>query len=64
MKISADNVAQQEGIETRVAGTAGLKYGTIADLKGVEQLDKLDSGHSLLLVKSDSGLGLQSVALP
>ncbi|MDX1944199.1 MAG: hypothetical protein SFU86_02230 [Pirellulaceae bacterium] len=64
MKIKTDTLATQEGIEQKINDTAGLPYDTIANLQGVEQLDKLDAGHALLLVKSDSGLGLQVVALP
>jgi hypothetical protein len=64
MKINTDEVNTQQGIESRVADKAGLTYDTIDKLTGVEQLDKLDGSHALLLVKGTSGLNLQAVALP
>jgi hypothetical protein len=64
MKIATDGIEKQEGITERISGTAGLKYDTIADLEGVEQLDRLGDDHALLLVKSGDALALQAVALP
>lgn len=67
MKINTENIGQQEAIKAPVrgGGKAGLTYDTIAELKGVEHLDKLDDGHALLLVRtSDKGLNLESIALP
>src|SRR5205823_2739866 len=41
MKISTDNIEQQQGITEpiRGGGTAGLTYDTLGNLKGVEHLD-------------------------
>lgn len=66
MKINTDTIEKQEPLTQPVTGggTAGLTYDTLKDLQGVEQLDKLDDKHALLLVKSDKGLNLQAVALP
>jgi hypothetical protein len=67
MKVSVENIDKVEGIVDPIkgGGTAGLKYETIADLKGVDHLDRLDKDHALLLVRSESGaLNLQAVALP
>ncbi|HEY1067913.1 MAG TPA: hypothetical protein VGE52_17450 [Pirellulales bacterium] len=64
MKIATDKLGTQEGIESKVADTAGLPYETIADLKGVEQLDKLGADRALLLVRTEKGLNLEAVALP
>jgi hypothetical protein len=64
MKITTDNVDKQEGIEQRVAETAGLPYETIADLKGVEHLDKIGNEFALLLVRTSSGLNLETAPLP
>jgi hypothetical protein len=47
-----------------VADTAGLEYETIASLTGVEQIDRLGSGHALLLERGDAGVQLRSIALP
>jgi hypothetical protein len=64
MKVTTENIAKQEGITEKVADTAGLKYETIADLQGVEQLDKLSETHALLLKKSPTGYDLVSIELP
>jgi hypothetical protein len=66
MKIATEGIEKQQGITAPVrgGGVAGLKYDTIADLTGVEQLDRLGDGHALLLVKSGDALALQAVALP
>lgn len=64
MKVDTENVEKQEGITSRVSGTAGLSYDTLKDLKGVEQLDKLGETQAVLLVRDTSGLNLQTIALP
>ena len=49
----------------RRARRPGVKYETIEELKDVVQLDKLDDGRALILVKADTGeLNLVTVALP
>lgn len=65
MKVNVETIDKTEGITNRINGTAGLPYDTIADLKGVTQLDKLDKDHALVLVQSDSGsLNLKAIQLP
>ena len=65
MKVKVENIDKTDGISNRISGTAGLPYDTIAELKGVTQLDKLGKDQALILVQSDSGaLNLKSVALP
>ncbi|MGD9720728.1 MAG: hypothetical protein AB7O59_13645 [Pirellulales bacterium] len=67
MKVDVNKIDETQGVTDHVkgGGTAGLSYDTIKDLKGVMQLDKLDKGHALLLVQSDSGsLDLKTVQLP
>ena len=64
MKVGTEGIEKQAGITERISGTAGLKYDTLAELKGVEQLDKLDDKHAVLLVKAGGGLNLQTIALP
>ena len=67
MKINTDNIAKQEAITEPVkgGGKAGLTYDTLAELKGVEHLDKLGDSHAVLLVrKDDKSLNLQAIALP
>ena len=66
MKIQTDEFATVAPITKGVGGggTAGVKYETIAELKDVMQLDKLDEGNALLLVKSGTGFDLKTVPLP
>ncbi len=65
MKVTTEEIDSIKGIEQRIRGTAGLKYETVADLQGVQQLDKLDDGRALILVKAENGeLSLETVALP
>jgi hypothetical protein len=64
MKIAADQLAGADTISTRIADTAGVKYDTIKELKGVMQLDKLDAGHAILLVTNGEGFDLKTIELP
>lgn len=67
MKISTDRIEQAEGITSPVpdGGKRGQPYETVADWKGVDQLDKLDATHALVLRKADGGsLTLESLVLP
>ena len=65
MKIDTTGIDKEEGITAQVKGTAGLKYETIADLKGVTQLDRLNDTMAIMLVQSDkTTLDLKSVELP
>lgn len=64
MKVSTDNIEKQSAITTKIDDTAGLGYETIKELTGVEHLDKLGNKHALLLVRTDGGLNLKSIALP
>jgi len=67
MKITTEGIDKIDPITTPVKGspTAGLTYETVADLKGVEQLAKLDDTHALLLVRTTSGaFNLETIDLP
>jgi hypothetical protein len=67
MKISTDTLDKQPALTEPVTGggKAGLTYDTIADLKDVQHLDKLDDKHVVLLTgKTDGPFALQTVALP
>ncbi len=67
MKVSLSALTQVEPVTTRVEGgaTAGVPYETVAELQGVEQLDQLDAGHAVILVRTESGeQQLQVIALP
>jgi hypothetical protein len=66
MKIPADGIDKAEGIkEVRVPDKAGVGYETITALKGVEQLDRFDKEHAIILVKADGGaMNLETIDLP
>ena len=64
MKVNLDGLASTEAIVSRVKDKAGLTYETLADLKGVEHLDKLGDAHAVLLVRGTDGVGLQTMELP
>ncbi len=66
MKIPTTGFATAEKIESRVeAETAGVKFETVASMKGVEQLDLLDATNTIILARGSGGaLDLQVVALP
>ncbi|HEY8506017.1 MAG TPA: hypothetical protein VIL46_15635, partial [Gemmataceae bacterium] len=65
MKITTDGIDSIEPITERVREQAGLKYETVADLKGVRQLDKLDEARAVVLIDAGGGkMNLQTVPLP
>ncbi len=64
MKITTENIDKVNGITEPVKDKAGLTYETVAGLQGVQQLDRLDKDHALLLVQTPSGLNLDTIALP
>jgi hypothetical protein len=66
MKIPTEGIDKAASIpEERVRGTAGTKYETIKDLKGVQQLDRFDKDHALLLTRTSGGaFNLETIELP
>jgi hypothetical protein len=67
MKITTEGINKVDPITKPVkgGGKAGLTYDTIAELKGVEHLDKLDKDNALVLVRGEDGsLSLDTVPLP
>jgi len=65
IKVDLATVDKSEGITERIPDVAGLPYTTIEEYKKVDQLDRLDKDHALLLVKSDGGaLALRAIELP
>jgi len=65
MKITTENIDKIEGISKPQRSTAGLPYETIAALKGVIHLDRLDKDNALALVQAEAGTkSLESIALP
>jgi hypothetical protein len=65
MKIPTETAGEAEGITSPVQGTRGIGYETIASLKGVIQLDKLDDSHAVILTQDPGGaIHLETVELP
>jgi hypothetical protein len=65
MKIPTEGIDKIEGITQQVRDKAGLQYETIASLKGVQQLDRFDKDHALVLLRTGGGsLNLETVELP
>jgi hypothetical protein len=63
MKLSADNLESYSAI-TAHTEKAGVPYETIATLKGVQQLDKIDDSNALVLINTNGSVDLRSVPLP
>jgi len=63
MKMPAEGI---DGFQPVLAHTekSGVAYETIADLKGVQQLDKLDDANALMLIDNEGSLDLRTIALP
>jgi hypothetical protein len=65
MKISTDQIEKAESIAAPVSGKKGLPYETIESWTGVEQLDRLDPRHALVMRRAEGGaLNLESLPLP
>jgi hypothetical protein len=65
MKISTEGIDKAKAITSKIGGKAGQTYDTIAELKGVVQLDRLNDKNAVVLVRADSSaLNLETIALP
>jgi len=65
MKIRAEGIDEAPGITSRVKDKQGQSYETIAELKGVVQLDALDREHAVVLIQGSGGaLNLETIDLP
>ena len=65
MKIPTEGFASATPITEPVrTETGGVGYETIASMKGIEQLDLLDSGRTIVLSRVDNTLNLATVPLP
>ena len=66
MKINADQIEKSEGIEAHVKdGTKGVAYETIESWKGIDQLDRLDNQHAIVLRRGEGGAQiLEALDLP
>lgn len=66
MKIPTAGFEKTEAISAPVrAEKAGVDYTTVAELKGVVQLDKLDDDHAIVLIAgADKSLSLKTIHMP
>jgi len=64
MKMATNGLGSLPAITAPVPDTAGVKYETIAALKGVQQLDKVDDTNAVILSLTDGSLDLATIALP
>jgi len=65
MKIPTEGFATAAPITAPVTSeTAGVSYQTIASMTGIQQLDKLDATHSVVIASAGSSLNLSAVDLP
>jgi len=66
MKIPTERFASEPGIATRIAGTAGVGYETVASMAGVQQLDLLDAARAVVVTRARQGgpVALATVPLP
>ena len=65
MKMGTEKLDAMESITAPVPDKAGLPYETIAELKGVQQLDSFDGGHAVVLMDGANGaMDLKTIALP
>ena len=63
MKLDVEGLDGYQPILAHTEKT-GVPYETIADLKGVTQLDKLDNANALMLLDNEGSLDLRTVPLP
>src|SRR5215467_13431349 len=63
MKVDANGLERYKPITAQTEVT-GVPYETIASLKGVQQLDKLDDRNALMLMDNEGSLDLRTVPLP
>ena len=63
MKVKADDLDRYQAI-TAHTEIAGVPYETLADIKGVQQLDKLDDANAVILSDASGSLDLKTIALP
>jgi len=64
MKVKLEGIEKVEPITKPAKPMTGLQYETIAELKEVVQIDKLDDARALILSKVGTGYDLTSIPLP
>jgi hypothetical protein len=64
MKIATDGFAAASPITSRIGGTAGVPFETIAALTGVQQMDLLDATRTVIIASENGSLNMRAVPLP
>lgn len=64
MKMSAAKLEGYDAITAPVADKQGVPYETIAELKGVQQLDRYDDKSAVMLMVEGGSMDLRTVTLP
>ncbi|CAN5265719.1 hypothetical protein BH11PSE2_BH11PSE2_05450 [soil metagenome] len=64
MKLSADGLGAYPAMTAPVPTHAGVPFETIADLKDVKQLDKVDDTSAVVLIASAGTTSLRTIGLP
>jgi hypothetical protein len=64
MKVSTEQIGKASSITERVPGTAGLPFETIQSWTGIDQLDRLDAQHAMVVRKDGANINLEAMTLP
>ena len=64
MKIPTDGFATASPITTRIGGTAGVPFETIATLTGIQQMELLDARRTVVIASENGALNMRAVPLP
>jgi hypothetical protein len=65
MKITTENIAGAESITAPVPDKKGMTYETVADWTGVDQLDRFDAKHAIVVRRAEGGtMNLETLPLP
>ncbi|HVK57609.1 MAG TPA: hypothetical protein VM735_02430 [Candidatus Kapabacteria bacterium] len=65
MKIDAAQIEKADKIEEKVDDKKGVTYQTIESWKGIDQLDKFDKNHALVLRRAnETSVDLEAIPLP
>jgi hypothetical protein len=64
MKMPASAFTNAPPIDRMIPDTAGVKYETIASLRGVTELDRLDADRAVVIVRGSAGMDLRVLPLP
>ena len=64
MKIPTDTFAAAQPITSRIGGTAGVPFETVATMTGIQQMDLLDAQRTLVIADENGAKNLRAVLLP